>query len=696
MDARARGARRRRGRRANEGRGLGAALVVVTCALLGTGTPAGGIAVDVDVTSGASVGAGDALEVRAVVEGGGGSTAARATCALGWGAERTTEMRYDGNDDRGRMRFTGWCDTNGAAEGERVRVKVSVAAGTERATSAWRGAALERRVKEETPLPILHVWTPDYDKITTDAGERVALYFEDRYYDDVFMRRRGSNRKEAVIGVELSAANWPKRKFKLDFGRRRFKLNANMSRVSEINLNSHYQEPGEETYMRENLGFAILRRAGVPAPLTRHVHVRVNNEYYGLWSLIEQVDERFLKRNNLFTGDGYSLYKAVNWKYSNLRAGDPSLPCPYATPDYRREWMNDGCPEIYRKASKPRDKWDDLWQLTNDVIERVRRNPEGEAYLLFDHLNLPSLVNEMAAQTLMLGADRCTKNYYMHRDWTGEWTRIPWDVEDIFPSDKRYGTSLCKPSECAATANLYCILSCEKFNSPLYCDRNHPQDIFYWDGSRPEQDPRSTYNVLIDVMLSVWPVKEMYLTRLRTLMDQILATSFVDDYVRRKVNLIRKDALRDSKKWGVGAGRAIDQGVNNLLDVIVPTRRKQLFEQYSYMIPPSIPSNARVYVSHAQRSGDESYVKLSNPNGFAVDVSDWIVSTPGGWTWTLKPGSVMGPGRVLFVVKNAKEFRNRATWARREYPQGVFVQGNFYRDLDVDDPRMFTVKPARL
>ena len=179
-------------------------------------------------------------------------------------------------------------------------------------------------------------------------------------------------------------------------------------------------------------------------------------------------------------------------------------------------------------------------------------------------------------------------------------------------------------------------------------------------------------------------------------MDQILATSFVDDYVRRKVNLIRKDALRDSKKWGVGAGRAIDQGVNNLLDVIVPTRRKQLFEQYSYMIPPSIPSNARVYVSHAQRSGDESYVKLSNPNGFAVDVSDWIVSTPGGWTWTLKPGSVMGPGRVLFVVKNAKEFRNRATWARREYPQGVFVQGNFYRDLDVDDPRMFTVKPARL
>ena len=46
----------------------------------------------------------------------------------------------------------------------------------------------------------------------------------------------------------------------------------------------------------------------------------------------------------------------------------------------------------------------------------------------------------MAAQTLVLSVDRCTKNYYIHRDSdTLEWRRIPWDLEDTFPVDYRDG-----------------------------------------------------------------------------------------------------------------------------------------------------------------------------------------------------------------------------------------------------------------
>lgn len=634
------------------------------------------------------------VRARVVTDRSRARTRVSARCAKGWEGETRVEARDDGrwpDDVANDGVYAAKCSTDGLRAGERVRWRWEVES-PERAfaptgRARYYGTVLEKDLRADTSLSVVHVFAPDYWKITTDEGERVGVYFEGRYYDDVLMRRRGSNRKEAVIGVDLSAANWPKHKFKLDFHGRVFKFDENERKVEEINLQSHYQEPGEETYLRENLGFAILRRAGVPASLTKHVQVRVNNEFYGLFSLIEQVDSTFLRRNYL-DPEG-ALYKAVNWKYSNLRAGDPNLPCPYATPDYKREWMNDGCPEIYRKASKAnRDNWDDLWELTQ-VIERVRRNPGGEAYLLYDHTNLPALVNEMAAQTLMLGADRCTKNYYMHKDWTGEWSRIPWDVEDVFPGDKRYGIDLCKSSECDKKSTAYCILSCEKFNSPLYCDRNHPQDIFY--AQSPEQDPRSTYNVLIDVMLAVWPVKEMYFTRLRTLMDEILATSFIDDYARRTLNIIRKDALRDSEKWGVGAVRAIDQGVLQLLSQIVPKRRDQLFNQYSSMIPSSTPSNARVYVSHAQKNGVEAYVKISNPNGYAVDVSFWIVETRGGWKYTLKPGTVLGAGRTLFVVRDAKEFRRRATWARREYPEGVFVQGNFQSDLDTDDVNMISV-----
>ena len=49
------------------------------------------------------------------------------------------------------------------------------------------------------------------------------------------------------------------------------------------------------------------------------------------------------------------------------------------------------------------------------------------ARLLLDALDVPAVINEMAAQTLVLSIDRCTKNYYVHRDRdTLEWRRIPW------------------------------------------------------------------------------------------------------------------------------------------------------------------------------------------------------------------------------------------------------------------------------
>lgn len=357
--------------------------------------------------------------------------------------------------------------------------------------------------------------------------------------------------------------------------------------------------------------------------------------------------------------------------------------------------MVNECPEIWRKASKENaDKSDDLWDLTQ-MIDRVRRNV-NDAYILYDVLALPEIINEWAAQTLVLSADRCTKNYFMHRDrGTGEWRRLPWDVEDAFPGDRRYGVELCNPNECSAKSTSYCILSCEKFNSPLYCDRNHPQDIFLGSGV---QDPKSTYNVLVDVLLTLSPTKEMFLCRLRTIMDEILATDYIDNWVRANLDRIRNDALIDSDKWKVGGVRAIDQGVLQLLKQIVPKRREQLFKQYSGLIPPSTPPNARVYVAYAQKSSSDpssQYIKLSNPNGFAIDISNWIVESQ-GWKYVIKPGTVLTAGYSMFIVRDVAKFRERATWARREYPQGLFIQGNLASDVPSDVASAYTVYKSQL
>ena len=46
--------------------------------------------------------------------------------------------------------------------------------------------------------------------------------------------------------------------------------------------------------------------------------------------------------------------------------------------------------------------------------------------------------------------------------------RVPWDVETSFAQDNGLG---------GAPGPYYCVLACEQWNSPLYCDSEHPQDI---------------------------------------------------------------------------------------------------------------------------------------------------------------------------------------------------------------------------
>jgi len=611
-------------------------------------------------------------------------------CKVNYGDETNAPMRANGDGT-----WSGECDTSGMSRGDMLRWRVQsenpFAQGPP--GGGYYGTVLTKGLDTGTKLPVLYVFSPDKEAIKTDSGARVSVYFEGNFYDGVFMRRRGSGRSDATTGVALASKDWEKRKFKLDFDARVFRFDAKQRKVEEINLQSHYQEPGEETYMREPLASFIFQKAGVPVALTKYVSLRLNNAPYGLYSMVEQVDSTFLKRNQLDSKG--SMYKAVNWKYSNLRKGNSNIPCPYATPDYPERWMVDECPEIWRKTSKAdADNWDDLWDLTQ-TLDRVQNNPR-DGHLLFDTLNVPAVVNEMATQALVLNNDRCTKNYYMHFDrGTREWQRIPWDLEDIFPGDRRYGTDTCDPSECSAQSTSYCVMSCEKFNSPLYCDRNHPQDIFA-PYENEAQNPKTTYNVLVDVILAVPSTRTMFFTRLRTLMDEILATSVIEDWVWSTRERIRSDALRDSEKWNVGAIRAIDAGIDQLVNQVLPSRRNQLFTQYSWMIPSSTPHNARILVAYASKSPSDTsqaYVKLSNPNGYAVDMSGWILQTRDGqWKFWLKPGTVVDAGWCLFLVRDAARFRERSlSWAKREYPDGVFVQGNFPKDLPTDDTSAFKI-----
>lgn len=76
------------------------------------------------------------------------------------------------------------------------------------------------------------------------------------------------------------------------------------SGLSEFVLNGHYQDP---TYMKEFLSYELMEETGVAAPLHAYAAVYINGEYWGLYLMVEAVEEDFALRN--FGADYGELYK---------------------------------------------------------------------------------------------------------------------------------------------------------------------------------------------------------------------------------------------------------------------------------------------------------------------------------------------------------------------------------------------------
>lgn len=77
-------------------------------------------------------------------------------------------------------------------------------------------------------------------------------------------------------------------------------------KMKSLNLKSMWNDVSQ---MREAVAWDLFAKAAVPAP--RHVYAKfcINNRYYGLYSLIEQVDKPFLK-DHFGKNDEGNLYKA--------------------------------------------------------------------------------------------------------------------------------------------------------------------------------------------------------------------------------------------------------------------------------------------------------------------------------------------------------------------------------------------------
>jgi hypothetical protein len=83
-----------------------------------------------------------------------------------------------------------------------------------------------------------------------------------------------------------------KKPFKLDFNE--YVKGQSFQGLKKINL---HNGAGDPTFLREHFAYYILREMGIPAPETAFTELYINDEYWGLYLIVEQIDNDFLKKH---------------------------------------------------------------------------------------------------------------------------------------------------------------------------------------------------------------------------------------------------------------------------------------------------------------------------------------------------------------------------------------------------------------
>jgi hypothetical protein len=401
----------------------------------------------------------------------------------------------------------------------------------------------------------------------------------------------------------------------------------------------------DKAQMRNILAHGTYRDADCPYHWVFPVRVQQNGAFWGTAHAMENGDEDWLIRMRL-NAEG-ALYKMYN---------------SFTSPA-------DATSGAEKKTRRYEDNAD-LLALYNGVS----LSGEARRQYLYDNVDVAQVVDFLAARVITGDVDCCHKNYYLYRDTgqSNEWQMWPWDVDlsfgRVWTSPQTYWDQRLIP------------------NTPLFVGSNCrlPQAIF----DTPE-------------------TRQMYLRRIRTLMDELLkppgtpaSDLYYEPIIDELAAVLAPDAALDAAKWGSHAWgngstapccpQSLPQAVAELKNYYLPERRKQLFNGLASgarELPGPQPADVLIFLGTAETnpaSGNlnEQYVPLLNPNPFAVDISGWTLSA-GVETrthlFTFRGGTVIPANGVLHVAANRPAFR-----ARRISPTGgqaLFIVGDFTRRL---------------
>jgi hypothetical protein len=222
--------------------------------------------------------------------------------------------------------------------------------------------------------------------------------------------------------------------------------------MKALNLKAMWNDVSQ---MREALAWSLFREAGIPAP--RHTYARfcINDRYYGVYSVIEQVDKAMLKDHFGKKNDDGNLYKAY-WAdigpatLERRRGADGD--------DSGKQYFVDADNDARTYQLKTNEDADDdpALQTYDDLAALIRAidgnglDPASAEYAdqLERVLNVKAFLRWASVNILIGGWDnywRTPANYYVYDSGRRDvedgfmaapyFTWIPWDYDNTFGID---------------------------------------------------------------------------------------------------------------------------------------------------------------------------------------------------------------------------------------------------------------------
>lgn len=509
-------------------------------------------------------------------------------------------------------------------------------------------------------LPIVHFFVSNYTAgVGVDnankTGGRATVYYDGELYDNIFMAVRGN-----------TTAGYFKKSHRAVFNtEHQFRHPGPRGRLRKTSWTADYPDP---TYMRQRLAFWLCDEVGAPGPFYYPMRLQMNGTFYQLANHNDVHGEELLDRL------GYDPYGAL------YNAAGQIVPSGASTGGF--------------------DKKTRQWEGNTDYV--VMANAISETLSLgqrqtniFDILDLPEVINYLAAARFVHENDDVWANMSMYHDNDGDglWRIIPFDM------NLSWGAAF---MDSAAFAGIQ-VTNDNLKSFPLY------------GSSKVIADSGGTaWNRIYDVIFSVPPTREMFLRRLRTLLDTWVKPPGtptnqlpLEPMILEWRDLIGEESVTDRAKWGwpsksgqcnFDPGITLTNGVTSLINDFLVKRRAHFYGKHSVTnlglaigiyktnnagIPLAQPANPVVTIvgldfNPASGNQDQEYICITNANGYAVDVSDWELD--GGVRHRLQRGTVIPANSALYLTPSVVAFRARTTGPRGG--MGLFVQGGYEGHLN--------------